>query len=293
MIPQEVIEKDRALQGRVQSTHLELDQLRWEQCADPNGPRLIQQEYADAVGVKREGISRSVKTWAEALAAQNPQVSNRVTNLAQDRPRGGRPQAEATQAVAAAIEAGQQLEPPTPEVHKKARAKVRHSQPKAEVVSALAIAFGSTPEQVIKSRKPDWPFLRGEVAARATEYMDQLNLSRADACAKAAQELKAEYETDKTPRTPTPAPAWSIDQAKSKAQIANESLVREAIAEHPEGYGDSDASHAADVARLAATLTAFHDWLLDPSQPFIDPNTEWFDLAEGPLFVADILGRAS
>ena len=83
---------------------------------------------------------------------------------------------------------------------------------------------------------------------------------------------KADDDTPRRPAHPTPLPAWTITDGLSKVLVGVESLIRHAIAEHPQGFGESATSHADAVGRYIAELSAFRAWLLDPSTPLASPD---------------------
>jgi len=122
------------------------------------------------------------------------------------------------------------------------------------------------------------------VAKLVARMSDEAKSTVIEAIAKSKPQIESPAPTPPLPRP------WSITDAKSKVLVAVESLIRDAIAAHPDGYGDSGESHAHDVGRYISELVAFCAWLLDPTLPYADPTVEHFDIAEGPLFVSDILG---
>jgi hypothetical protein len=184
-IPVEVIETDHRLEEQKKTASFGLDKHRWEQCADPRGPQHTQQAYADAVGRGQTAISHSVNAWAMALKRQNEIVSRTRDN--QEDGDGQRKSTDAVEDVNAAIEAGQEIEDPTPEIHTESKEIAQHGEEKAALHTALAAVFGVAPSSLRNANWSHWRKLAVELLA---EYASEMSVS--DATAKAVRDVVTE-----------------------------------------------------------------------------------------------------
>lgn len=131
MIPPEVIARDRELVGLAKAAQFDVDRFRWEQCEGPDRGSWSRAEYAAECGIAEATVDQSIRAWAASLATANPET---VAATVSGPSKGGRGQKQpVTEAVNAALEAGQELVQPTKEQHKAARAKVTRAKPKPKM----------------------------------------------------------------------------------------------------------------------------------------------------------------
>jgi hypothetical protein len=72
VLPPEVIERDKTIDGEIASKTGELMELRWHWTRDKDNPaRVTVAAYARAVGRARQVISRDANAWAQWLASQS------------------------------------------------------------------------------------------------------------------------------------------------------------------------------------------------------------------------------
>jgi hypothetical protein len=184
-IPVDVIETDHRLEAQKKTASFALDKHRWEQCADPRGPQHTQDAYADAIGRTQSVIARSVKAWAIALKRQNS-IDSR-TRINQSSEDGRRQSSDVVEDVSAAIQAGQEIEDPTQEIHAESKQISEHGEEKATLYAALAAAFGVAPSSI---RNRNWAHWRSRAIELLAEYASEMSIS--DATAKAVRDVVTE-----------------------------------------------------------------------------------------------------
>lgn len=198
---QEIISRDRQLSAAVEAAEkrastaqLDLDLHRYAWTAHPDTPeslRLTQIAYAELVGLTKSTISRSVDAVKRSIEAGVVQLGN----LWHPSDKGKQPKtSDKTSQEEPAKK--QQTTDEQAKQHAKSRTQAKHGDEKAQIIEALATAFGATPGTVGANNQAHWK----DRIARCTMLAQELAVQAAHTSVwqsdakKAARAIKAEYD---------------------------------------------------------------------------------------------------